>query len=105
MLFWTRHANLRRVENYIYDPSARINKNPLNSTTFWTRRDASTQLCNASTQLCDVSTQLCDASTQLCDASNFTLKYSSIIISTKRHLNSATRQKRNYDPNGLPYNL
>ena len=84
MLFWTRHANLRRVENYIYDPSARINKNPLNSTTFWTRRDASTQLC---------------------DPSNFTLKYSSIIISTKRHLNSATRQKRNYDPNGLPYNL
>ena len=32
MLFWTRHANLRRVENYIYDPSARIIKNPLNST-------------------------------------------------------------------------
>ena len=29
MLFWTRQANLRRVENYIYDPSARINKNPL----------------------------------------------------------------------------
>ena len=34
MLFWTRHANLRRVENYIYDPSARIIKNPLNSTVF-----------------------------------------------------------------------
>ena len=37
MLFWTRRANLRRVENYIYDPSARIIKNLLNSTVFWKR--------------------------------------------------------------------
>ena len=64
MLFWTRHANLRRVENYIYDPSARIIKNPLNSTVFWKRH------LNLAT----------------------------------RSLNSATRQKCNYDPNGLPYN-
>ena len=29
MLFWTRHANLRPVVIYIYDPYARIIKNPL----------------------------------------------------------------------------
>ena len=38
MLFWTRHANFRCLENYIYDPSARIINNPLNSTIFWTRQ-------------------------------------------------------------------
>ena len=37
MLFWTRHANIRRGENDIHDPSAKISKNPLNSTIFWTR--------------------------------------------------------------------
>ena len=31
MLFWMRHASCRRVENDIYDPSARIVKNHLNS--------------------------------------------------------------------------
>ena len=70
MLFWTRHANLRRVENYIYDPSARIIKNPLNSTVFLSQPG-------------DASAQLRDAFTQLCDASNFTL--------SKRHLNLAKR--------------
>ena len=60
---WTRHANFWLVENNIYDPSARIIKNPLNSTIFWTRH----------------------------------LNYAT------RQLNSATRQKCNYDPNGLPY--
>ena len=36
MLFWMRHANFRRVQNDIYDPSARIIKNPINFTIFWT---------------------------------------------------------------------
>ena len=35
MLFWTRPANFRRVENDIYDPSARVMKNPFISTVFW----------------------------------------------------------------------
>ena len=91
MLFWTCHANFRRFENDIYDPFARINKNPFNSTIFWTRHlnSATCQLnsamrqilhCNivayfdeASTQLDDVSTQLSDASTQLDDASKMQL--------------------------------
>ena len=51
MLFWTRHANLRRVENYIYDPSARIIKNPLNSTVFWKRRlNPATRRLNSATR-------------------------------------------------------
>ena len=62
MLFWTRHAGFRRVENDIYDPSARIIKNPLNSTIFWTRH----------------------------------------LNSATRPLNSAMRQKCNYDPSVLP---
>ena len=37
MLFWIRHASFRRVENEIYDPSARILKHPLNFTIFWPR--------------------------------------------------------------------
>ena len=53
MLFWTRHANFQPVENYIYDPSAKIIKNPLNSTTFWTRRfnSATRQLKSATRQI------------------------------------------------------
>ena len=97
MLFWTRHANFRPVENYIYDPSARIFKNPLNFTIFWTRHlnsatrqlnsTKSAQLGNASnftlkcnsifrrwiSQLGDASTYLDDASTQLGDASKMQL--------------------------------
>ena len=98
MLFWTRHANLRRVENYIYDPSARIIKNPLNSTVFWKRRlnpatrrlNSATRSLNsatrqilhwnivvyfdeASSQLGKASSQLGDASAQLRDASKMQL--------------------------------
>ena len=98
MLFWTRHANLRRVENYIYDPSARIIKNPLNSTVFWKRRlnpatrrlnsatrplnSATRQILHwnivvyfdeASSQLGKASSQLGDASAQLRDASKMQL--------------------------------
>ena len=98
MLFWTRHANLRRVENYIYDPSARIIKNLLNSTVIWkrhlnpaTRRlnsatrplnSATRQILHwnivvyfdeASSQLGNASTQLGDASAQLRDASKMQL--------------------------------
>ena len=80
MLFWTRHANFRRVENDIYDPSVRIIKNSLNSTIFWTRHLNSS---DAMTQLGNTSTQLCDASTQLRDTSKMQLSY--------------------YNPNGLPY--
>ena len=88
MLFWTRHANLRRVENYIYDPSARIIKNPLNSTVFWKRRlNPATRRLNSATrslkrvkfyiltkrhQLGKASSQL-DASAQLRDASKMQL--------------------------------
>ena len=96
--FWTRHANLRRVENYIYDPSARIIKNPLNSTVFWKRRlnpatrrlnsatrplnSATRQILHwnivvyfdeASSQLGKASSQLGDASAQLRDASKMQL--------------------------------
>ena len=52
MLYWTRHVNFGRFENDIYDASAIIIKNPLNSIVLTTR--------------------------QLNDASNFTLKCSSI---------------------------
>ena len=97
MLIWTRHANFQRFENNIYDPSARIVKNSLNSTIF-----ISTQRRVKSTRshikfyieiyLNDTSSQLCDPSTQLCDASNFILKYSSIfrrrVISTWRRVKS-----------------
>ena len=70
MLFWTRHANFRRVENNIDHPSARIIKNSLNSTIFWTRHlNFATRQINKATS----------------------------------PLNLATRQKCNYDPNGLPY--
>ena len=71
MLFSTRHANFRLVENYIYDPSARIMKNPLNSATFSTR-----QLNSATRQILhgiivayfdESSSQLSDASPQLPD--------------------------------------
>ena len=72
--------------NNIYDTSARIIKNPLNSTLFWTRH----------LKLGDASTQLRDASTQLGGASNFTLKYSSIfrrsVISTWRRVHSIWRR-------------
>ena len=98
MLFWTRHANLRRVENYIYDPSARLIKNPLNSRVFWKRRlnpatrrlnsatrplnSATRQILHwnivvyfdeASSQLGKASSQLGDASAQLRDASKMQL--------------------------------
>ena len=74
MLFWTRHANFRRVENYIHDPSTRIIKNPLNFTTFWTRRlnSATRQVNSATRQILHLiivayfdkaSSQLGDAST------------------------------------------
>ena len=48
MLFWMCHANFRCVEDDIYDPSARIIKNPLNSTIFWTRHlnSATRPKCN-----------------------------------------------------------
>ena len=84
MLFWTRHANFRRVENYTYNPSARIIKNPLNSTKFWMRRlnSAKRQLNSATCQILhriivayfdEASSQLGDASTQLRDASKMQL--------------------------------
>ena len=42
---------MRRVENYIYDPSARIIKNPLNSTVFWKRRlNPATRRLNSATR-------------------------------------------------------
>ena len=87
MLFWTRHANFRRVENYIYDPSARIIKNLLNSTVIWkrhlnpvTRRlNSATRSLNSATRQIlhwntvayfdKASSQLGNASTQVGDAS------------------------------------
>ena len=87
MLFWTRHANLRRVEKYIYDPSARIIKNLLNSTVFWKRHlNSATRRLNSATRplnsatrqilhwnivvyFDEASSQLGNASTQLGDAS------------------------------------
>ena len=87
MLFWTRRANLRRVENYIYDPSARIIKNLLNSTVFWKRHlNPATRRLNSATRPLNsatrrilhwnivvyfdkASSQLGNASTQLGDAS------------------------------------
>ena len=39
-------SNFLLVEHYIYDPSARIIKTPLNSTTFWMRR----LTCNSATR-------------------------------------------------------
>ena len=46
-------ANFPRVENYIYDPSVRIIKNPLNSTTFLSCRlnSATCQLNSATRQI------------------------------------------------------
>ena len=84
MLFWTPHANFGRVENGIYDPSARITKDPLNSTILWTRHlNSATRQLNSTTR------------------QKFTLKYSSLIrqsvISTWRRVENAY-----YDPNGLP---
>ena len=77
MLFWTRHANFRRVENYIYDPSARIIKNPLNSSTFWTSRlhSATRQILHSNivAYFDKASSQLGDASTQLRNASKMQL--------------------------------
>ena len=74
MLFWTRPANFQRVENDIYDPSARVIKKSFH---FYCILEASSQF--------DV------ALTQLGDASNFTLKYGSIfrrsVISTWRRVN------------------
>ena len=87
MLFWTRHANFRRVQNDIYDPSTRIIKNPLNSMIFWTGH------VNSAT------CQSRDASTQLGDASNFTLKYNSIfrrsVISSWLRVHSTRRSVKN----------
>ena len=87
MLFWTFHANIKLVENDIYDLSARIIKNPLNSTIFETRDlNSATHRLNSATR-------------QLGDASNFTLKYSSIfrrsVISTWRRVNSTRRRVKN----------
>ena len=93
MLFWKRHANFRHVENYLYDPTARIIKHPLNSTTF----DL------------DASTQLRDTSTQLGDDSNFTLNYSSIfrqnVISTWRLVHSTPRRVKNAIMTPMAYHI
>ena len=51
MLFWTRHASFRRVEMPFMTPSARIIKNPLKSTIFWTRRlNSATRPLNSATR-------------------------------------------------------
>ena len=84
MLFWTRHANFCTRRNDIYDPSARIIKNPLNFTIFWTRRlnSVTRQLNSATRQILhciivayfdEASSQLGDTSTQLRDASKMQL--------------------------------
>ena len=80
MLFWMRHANFPHDENYIYDPSAGIIKNPLNSTTLWVRRSnlATRRLNSATRQLNSTTRQILheiivayfdEASSQLGDAS------------------------------------
>ena len=57
MLFW-RCANFRRVENDIYDPSARIIKNHLNSTIFWTRHlNSATRRLNCTTRQINLATR------------------------------------------------
>ena len=83
MLFWTRHANFRRVEMTFMTTRPKIN-NPLNSDNIL---DASSQLATRSTPR--------------------RVKFYKNIVAYfgKAHLNLATRtrQKCNYDPNGLPY--
>ena len=58
MLFWTRHANFRRVDNDIYDPSARIINNLLNSTILWTR------LLNSATRRLNYTTRQLNSATR-----------------------------------------
>ena len=86
MLFWTGHANFRRVENDIYDPSDRIIKNPLNSTIFWTRH-------------------LNSAIRQLNSATRQILHWNIVVYLDKASSQNGDASKMHYNLNGLPYSL